>query len=190
MRLFVALKVPEPVRAEVGRRLDRVKPALPAARFVPADLLHLTLVFLGETDPALRPALEQSLAASFARHAPLALQLAGGGTFPAGKPARVAWVGVECDGGLGALQEAVAAATAEAIGRRVEKRPFHPHLTLARCRRPWLRRPAAAWAEAFGGAVGEAFRAEAGVLFESRLSSNGAIHEALATFPLAGGTGR
>ena len=95
MRLFVALEVPEPPRREVRRRVDAVRDRLPRGRWVDLDDLHLTLLFLGETAEGDVPALTAGLREAFARCPPLDLRLANGGTFPPGRPARVAWVGVE-----------------------------------------------------------------------------------------------
>ena len=186
MRLFVALPLPEAVRVPLARRAAELRPELPAARWVPASNLHLTLVFLGEIEPGRRPALERALAPCFAGTPPLGLRLSGGGCFPPRRPARVAWVGLEPAPALARLQPAVAAAVAGSLERPPESRPYHAHLTLARCRRPWPRRAVERWERAFAGPQGPAFEVEAGHLMLSRLGPGGARYESVAAFALGG----
>jgi 2'-5' RNA ligase len=112
VRLFVAVRPPAAVRAQLAAALGR-----------PVDRRwHLTLAFLGERPDA--APLAEALTAVGRRHAPLALGLAGGGTF--GR--RVLWTGLSGD--LSALT-ALAQDVRDALGV-VEERPFRPHLTLAR----------------------------------------------------------
>ena len=115
MRLFVALEIPEPVRREVRRRVAGLRERLPRARCVDPDVLHLTLLFLGEVAAERVAELAGRLGQAFAAHPALPLRLAGGGTFPAGRPARVAWIGVAGPPELAPLQAAVARAAREAL---------------------------------------------------------------------------
>jgi 2'-5' RNA ligase len=187
MRLFVALEVPEPVRREVRRRVAGLRDRLPRARWVSAEVMHLTLLFLGEVAPERVTALAGRLRQAFARYPALPLRLAGAGTFPAGRPARVAWVGVEAPPALAALAADAAAAAREAIDLpRSDGRPFRPHVTLARCPSPWPRGAAEKFAAAFPGEVGAPFIADQGVLVESRLSPQGPRYRDLEELPLAG----
>jgi 2'-5' RNA ligase len=185
VRLFVALEIPESARREVRRRCERLRGELPRARWVDPGLLHLTLAFLGEVDPARQEPLAVALRGAFAAHAALELGLEDAGGFPPGRPARVAWVGVRAASGLAPLQSAVAAAAAAAAGVAPEAREFHPHLTLARCDPPWGVEALERFRQAFAGPVGERFVASSGVLFESRLGAGGARHLVLGEFPLS-----
>jgi RNA 2',3'-cyclic 3'-phosphodiesterase len=186
VRLFVALEVPAAVRREVGRRMAGLRERLPRARWVDPEAIHLTLLFLGEVAAGRAPALAAALAAACAPHPPLALRLAGGGTFPPGRPARVAWVGLAAPADLAALQaDAVRAAVASA-GFEPEKRPYHPHVTLARCPLPWPRGAAEKFVAAFPAEVGPPWIAGRGVLMESKLSPRGSRYQVLADLPLAG----
>jgi 2'-5' RNA ligase len=184
LRLFVAFEVPAGVRREVARRVEAARRDLPTGRWVDAEKLHLTLLFLGETPEAEVPALAERLAPVFARRPPLPLRLAGGGTFPPRRPARVAWVGVEAPPELLPLQADVTGAAVAALGFTPEERPYHPHITLARCPSPWPRPAIERFTAAFAGPIGEPFTAGEGVLFESRLSPKGARYTPVATFPL------
>lgn len=217
MRLFVALELPEAVREEAGRRMSSRKGRLPHARWTHPDNLHLTLVFLGEVGEEELPALRRALAAAFAAHRPLTLKVADAGTFPpqeppAGKgdggagagpgrggrsrgrrsrPAKVAWVGIAVEEGIGrlrALQRSVDAACRQVLDLPPERRPYSPHLTLARPRKPWRHRAAADFVEAFHAPLGEPFRVEAGHLVRSELGAGpggGSRYSSIAAFPLA-----
>lgn len=202
MRAFVALELPEPVRREATRRTEAVRDRLPAARWVHRDALHLTLRFLGEIDPGKVPALSAALTPAFAAAPRLVLALHGGDCFPPGRPARVAWTGVRVaepavdagaeDAPLPALHARVEAASVAALGiepQTIEhqSRPFSPHVTLARCKRPWNRAEVETFAEALAGPVGEPFAVDHGSLIESRLSPEGSRYRTIETFPLGGG---
>ena len=76
MRLFVAFEIPEPVRREVRRRMAGPRERLPRARWVDPDVLHLTLLFLGEVAPERVAALAGRLGLAFAAHPALPLRLA------------------------------------------------------------------------------------------------------------------
>lgn len=192
MRLFVALEVPEGPRREAARRVEAARGALPPAHWVDLATLHLTLVFLGEVDGAHGSGpsgLAAGLARACAPHRPVELRLAGGGTFPPRRPARVAWMGIEAGRELAALQADVARAAGAALagsGYEPETRPYHPHVTLARCADPWPPAAAEAFAAAFAGPIGEPFAAARALLVESRLGAGGARHREAASFPLQG----
>lgn len=192
IRLFLAFDLPAEHREELRSRGKRLAAELPAARWVPAENLHLTLVFLGGTPTATVPALVAALEPAFGAARPLELTVSGGGTFPPGKAARVAWVGIDGpgvdDGGLQAVQRRVAGVVSETLDRPQEKKPFHPHVTLARPRRPWNRRSAERFAAAFEEPVGGPFTVAAGVLYESRLTPRGAVYSEVKRFRLGGGT--
>lgn len=186
MRLFVALEVPEPPRRDLRRRLEGLRDRLPRARWVDLENVHLTLLFLGWTAEAGVPALAAKLREAFARCPPLPLRLEGGGTFPPGRPARVAWVGVEGPAELLALQEDVTRAAVETLGFEPEKRAWHPHVTLARCPDPWRRDAIDKLRAALTGPIGPPFVADHGVLFESKLSPKGARYRPVEIFPMSG----
>jgi 2'-5' RNA ligase len=191
MRLFVALPVSEPVRREVRRRAAGLRERLPRARWVEPDLIHVTLLFLGEVEPGPAASLAAALGGACAPFPEMSLRLAGAGTFPAGRPARVAWVGVAAPAPLAGLQAAVVAAARATLGETREtapdQRPYRPHVTLARCPSPWPRGAAEKFVAAFPGEIGPPFAAGAVLLVESRLSPQGPRHRNLAELPLAGG---
>jgi 2'-5' RNA ligase len=186
MRLFVALDVPEVAKREVRRRLAAVRDRLPRAKWVDPDNLHVTLAFLGEVDAAKLPALSARLGAAFAPFEPMDLRLSSSGTFPPGRPARVAWIGVDAPREIAALHREVMAAAVETLGIEPEAREHRSHVTLARCSGAWRREAIEKLTHAFSGAIGPPFVADRGILYESRLSPSGARYRAVAEFPLSG----
>jgi 2'-5' RNA ligase len=135
-RTFIALDLSDAARVALQRDLRRLARTLPDVRFVnPADL-HLTLAFLGELD-------DEALAATIAlsevvarQTAPFHLALAGLGAFGPPNAPRVIWAGVGGETArLLALQRRLADALV-AQGFPREQRPYAPHLTLARLKRP------------------------------------------------------
>jgi 2'-5' RNA ligase len=187
VRLFVAIEIPEPVCREVKRRIAGLRDRLPRARWADPEALHLTLLFLGEVAAERVGELAEALRAAFAPLPPMALRLAGAGTFPPGRPARVAWIGIAGPRELAALQAGAAAAAAATVGYEPEDRPFRPHITLARCPSPWPRPAAEKFAAALPGEIGPPFTAGRGVLIESKLSPRGPRYRHVEELPLAGG---
>lgn len=129
-RLFIAVPLTEKAREKIAAAL----PPLPGRR-VPPQNWHFTLRFLGNTERERRDQLAEALRrARFGRTFSICFD--GLGAFPRAKRARIIWLGVT-DGAreLVSLAEAV-----ESAVRRsdfpAEKRPFKPHLTLARVEPP------------------------------------------------------
>jgi RNA 2',3'-cyclic 3'-phosphodiesterase len=185
LRLFVALELAEEVRQAMRRRLVKLH-QLAKARWVDPEKAHLTLCFLGATEERLLPELELALAPVFARHPPFRMRLHGGGTFPQGRPARVAWVAVRAPLVLQSLQRETAEACARVVGYEPERRPYHAHVTLARCNPPWPRRVVERFLLEVQGHWGEEVVVREGVLFESRLEPRGAHYLPRARFALEG----
>ena len=184
MRLFVALDLPAALVREVGRRAAEARRELPRARWAKPEALHLTLAFLGETDEADLPALHRYLRPAFAEVRPFGLRLEDAGTFPLRRPARVAWVGVQAPPALADLAQGVQQALAQAVDFAPDRRHFHAHLTVARCKKPWRRREVERFQRHFEGPLGDSFAITEGVLYESVLRPDGARYQALERYPL------
>ena len=182
MRLFLALELPRDVRDELERLQRGLRRDWQDWRWVRPAGIHLTLRFLGEVGRATDRDARAGWAASAAGVAPFRLRLGAIGRFPrTGRP-RVLWVGAEEPGGDGRLPELARRLEAQArrSGFPPEQRPFRPHLTLARARRPG--RPG--WDEAVGAAARIEWVAEELILFRSELHSSGARYTALDRYPL------
>lgn len=136
MRLFVAVDLPATVKDELGRVIERARPSMPDAKWVPRDNLHLTLSFLGEVAEERVDGIVEALRGAAGSLRPFTASLAGSGAFPTKRRARVLWIGLESDQDqLPALANAVAGAL-EPLGFPREARAWTAHLTLARLRTP------------------------------------------------------
>jgi 2'-5' RNA ligase len=187
LRLFLALEPSEAVRRRLAALQAELRrgDARDAVRWVAAENVHLTLHFLGAVPEERVAPLAAAARAAAADAVPFALEVAGAGSFPNARRARVVWAGV--GGDVGALARLVAALGERLapLGHVPEARPFSPHLTLGRSRDPrGAPGLAAALAHAGDGAPPAAWRVGEVVLFRSQLSPRGPRYEALARLPL------
>lgn len=140
MRLFIAVNFPPPVRdalyAATAPLRSSVTPG--AVTWVRGDALHLTLKFLGAPTSRGLDELQRTVADVAARGRPLTLHFAGVGAFPNLRRPRSVWAGLSHDGKLELLQHDIESACAM-LGYDVEGRPFRPHVTLGRIKRPLSR---------------------------------------------------
>jgi 2'-5' RNA ligase len=176
MRLFIAIELPEDAKKALGR----LQTDIPGARWVPAGQMHVTLSFLGEVDEA---GVERLVGELARIHLP-EFQLCFGGTgcFPDRRRPRVLWVGLEPNPQLNVLASRVREAGL-ACGILREEGAFSPHITLARIK------------EASSGVCDTflerhkkpglpSFRVREFILFQSRLTPQGAVHIPLRGFSL------
>jgi 2'-5' RNA ligase len=183
MRLFLAIDIPD-VRSSLSGLQSVLRSSWPGWRWVRPEGIHLTVRFLGEVETGLDAASREAWRAAAGAVRPFDIRLGRLGRFPKGGAARVLWVGIEEVGGGGrlpALAESVEQAAREA-GFEPEKRPFRPHLTLARARRG--ERPR--WAEGVEFERGKAVRVDHMILFSSQLHPAGARYTAIDRFNLEG----
>jgi 2'-5' RNA ligase len=178
LRLFVALALPP----AVADTLATLTEPLRGFAWVAPERLHLTLRFLGDVPARQIDSLVAAL--SSVRVAPFQLPLEGLGTFPPRGAPQVLWAGVGAGHPrLHQLRQQVDDSVLH-CGIAADLRRFTPHITLARCGGT---SPAAvrAWLHRHREWVGPAFRVEAFRLYASELRPGGAVHTAVAAFPLA-----
>ncbi|MYD53096.1 MAG: RNA 2',3'-cyclic phosphodiesterase [Chloroflexi bacterium] len=148
MRMFVEA-VLEPSTLDevwsVGRRMAG-DPAFPerSVRWVKREALHLTLRFLGETEPERLPDVKSALS-ELAGWGRVEVTLTAPGTFGGRRP-RVIKIGFAEDDGFHRLQRLRSHLDGELaeIGVETEPGTFRPHLTLGRVRRQATREELAA----------------------------------------------
>ena len=141
-RTFIALEMHPSMQRALGQTIERFAQALPTLRWVGAAGIHLTLAFLGELDDE-RLALAMEATQAAARNFPaFAYRLAAPGMFGSPQQPRVIWMGIE-DQPIGQLSGSPLQRLHHTLNRELErrgfeteKRPFSPHLTLARVRQP------------------------------------------------------
>ena len=187
VRVFVAVELPDPVKAEMGKLIAAVDALeLRGVRTVRAEGLHLTLRFLGDVDSDVVPSIISAMETAAAESAPFELTLAGTGAFPNTATPRTLWVGMKGDlDRLVTLQRGVQSALETAgFGRSGER--FSPHVTIARVRdrasRAQIGRITAALDEANPSPV--AFQVDSITLMRSTPQPGGSIFTHLHTAPL------
>ncbi|GAA1075258.1 RNA 2',3'-cyclic phosphodiesterase [Nocardiopsis composta] len=182
MRLFIAVDPPEDVLDEVQAAVAGVRRNGDGLRWSGRRDWHITLHFLGEVGERRRPGLEAAFAAEAARHGAPHIAVRGAGTFPGDDTrAVVLWAGVE--GGTAALGRLAGGLrrTARRCGERVERRPYVPHLTLARSRTPV---DLADTRTALAGLATPFWHVEEIHLMESRPGAGEDRYRTVATWPL------
>ena len=191
VRVFVALDLPAPAKEILRQTVEELVDVLPSGiRWVDPSGIHLTLKFLGDVDTGQVDDLLSAMewAASAFEGSTLPLSLSGLGVFPNAREPRVLWAGVEGDlEALGRLQTLVDQELSE-LGFARERRPFRPHLTLARVRDQVSQLERRRIGEAVGLArlAGKhGWEAQEIHLIRSTLTPNGAIYDSIGVIPLA-----
>lgn len=167
MRLFVAVRPPGVAVDHADGAVAPVRARHPDLRWVPAQRWHLTLAFYGEVPEGTVDGVRAMVERRVAGAGQLRLQLAGAGEFTR----RAVWLGLAGD---------VERLRALARSVTLERRPYRPHLTVARVRGGVDAGPAVA---ELAGYVGPAWTADAVHLVRSRLGPAPAYDD-IATWPL------
>ena len=102
-------------------------------KVVDPSSLHITLKFLGDTGESIVPQIVSLMESATSDTSPFPIHLNKAGTFGNKSKIRTVWIGISDDGYLsriaGRLDEELSTA-----GFERERRPFSPHLTIARAR--------------------------------------------------------
>ncbi len=188
MRTFVAIDLPEALQVALAHIQSKFRSTLPRSaesnddvRWTRPEGIHLTLKFLGETSSEQLEKVKQALEV-IERFEKFPVAVKGFGFFPDPRRPRVLWAGVEAPPPLAELAGRVEDAMRQ-LGFPRESRPYAPHLTLARFKlsrpHPELQSLVAHEADLSLGR----FEASDFYLFESKISSSGAVYRKVAQFP-------
>jgi len=130
MRLFVAICLTDEMKDSISETICDLRDAARRGRYTRRENLHLTLVFIGETDRVedILDVMEDAAEEAFEK--PFSLALSGAGAFR-GRGGDLHWVGVENTPELHRLAKALRAGLSGA-GFEIEKRRFTPHITIGR----------------------------------------------------------
>jgi 2'-5' RNA ligase len=199
MRTFIAIELPAAVKRSViecQRSLQRLldeEGVGSAFRWTPADNLHLTLRFLGETRDTQQRQMERALANIAAQSPAFSLALQAAGAFPNLRKPNILWLDFGGDlNVLAPLQRRVELAAQQA-GFAAEERAFTPHLTIARAQKSATPSIQALAGEALRtvtatpAPAGTAFAVAAFYLIRSDLHPSGSLYTPLTTFALRQG---
>lgn len=178
MRMFIAISLP----GETKERLHRLMKPLDGVRWQNPEQLHITLKFLGDTASGQVKELVKNL--NMVEQAPFPFAIKGLGYFPEGEQPRVIWTGIEDDSAFVKLHRSVENACKK-TGFSREKRPYRPHITLGKVKGASKDEITSFITRNKDVYIGD-IPAEEFILYESRLQSDGAVHEPSARFPLEG----
>ncbi|HKO63084.1 MAG TPA: RNA 2',3'-cyclic phosphodiesterase [Pyrinomonadaceae bacterium] len=137
-RVFCAIEIPEEVQEKLGAHISELRRALPEmqASWIRPENIHLTLKFLGEIPQTRVQPLSEATRRAASSSNPFTIRLEQTGSFPPHGPARVLWIGIgDHEGRLAHLHSRLEG-ECEKEGFEKEARRFHPHLTVARLRKP------------------------------------------------------
>jgi RNA 2',3'-cyclic 3'-phosphodiesterase len=183
VRLFIAIEIPEHIRASFASLLKEFRAIAPQVKWVRAENLHVTLKFLGETESMKLGALQNVLSAVRSPE-PVNLEFRGLGFFPNEKRPRVFWAGMEASANLKSLAADIDQ-VAHRIGFPLEERPFTPHLTLARFSLPGIPPKLLQVMKEKSSQPFGSLRAGEFHLIESKLKPSGAEYTTVQTFRFA-----
>jgi 2'-5' RNA ligase len=188
IRAFIAIDIPEDVRAAIAEAQARLKRAHLGVKVSWAKIgnVHLTLQFLGYVEEPVVPKISEALTVVAGQHEPFDLPVRGAGAFPDARRPRVLWAG--CSDEQGRLKTLARAVQVEMqqFGFEPEHREFSAHLTLGRIKIP---KPDDALTRALDSIKNQDFgtmRVEAIHLFESQLHPEGSIYSKLSSHGLKG----
>jgi 2'-5' RNA ligase len=184
LRLFIAVDIEQTLRRRIAAELPGLRSIAGGARWVRPELIHVTLVFLGEVDGGTAARVEERARAVAERHPPLVLRARGGGIYGKPRGPRVLWVGFEGDlAPLAEVQQDLARELAP-LGFAPEVRAFSPHLTLARARAPRGDPALSTCSAALAGMDWGESRVSELVVYRSEMGREGPRYTAVARLPL------
>jgi 2'-5' RNA ligase len=179
-RLFVAIDLPDATR----QMLANLDPRIHGVRWMEHEQMHLTLGFFGDVAEDVELKLREKLSAI--EFGAFFLPVNGVGAFSSKGAPKIIWIGVgKAHPHLFQIYKRVQEA-ALAVGIEPELRPWHPHITIARCRdvsAQALRKFLKSNAEFDAGMI----RVEALNLYSSKLTTSGPIHTRELTVHCSGG---
>ena len=180
-RLFIAADISEEARTAASGliALMRREFSVKGVSWSKPENLHITIKFLGDTEPERESRLIETLSEIAALTPPFRLQL----DKPELLGKRVISIAVRSDSPTVFSLEMAIDTACERLGFEREGRRFHPHLTLARIRQPENARELGqrflqTQIEPLGFEVREI------VLYESELGPGGSIYRKVSTFEL------
>lgn len=137
MRCFIAIDPGPLVKKNIYDFLNKMKlkDTLYDIKWVKPGNLHITLAFLGQMPCNKVPDLNNSLDEVIKRYKPFSVNLSGFGVFPNLNSPRVFWIGIDESPALINLKQDVNLVL-EKLGLDYDKKPFSPHLTLGRIKKP------------------------------------------------------
>ncbi len=180
MRTFLAIDLDDSILDALGDVRRQLDDSTAKIKWVASANQHVTMQFLGDVPDNVLADVCKSVAQAAGEVEPFEFDVQGVQCIPpADRQLRMIWAGiVDCDDGLGQLHKALETTLAE-LGFPPERRPFKPHLTLARVKyapdAEAIRQAAEGLADAYFGTQ----HAAELVAYTSMLTPDGPVYTAL-----------
>lgn len=173
MRVFVAIDLPAEVKGQVRECQKILSTSAARLAMVNPEMVHITLKFLGEVEPRMAERIASEL--ERIEYTPFSIVVSGVSGENRHRP-RVVWANV-MDGGECARLAGMVENALVHLGFEREKRPFVPHVTIARVKQ-YHNSLQEAIKRISGARLGEA-KVEGIALKQSTLRPEGAIYHDL-----------
>jgi 2'-5' RNA ligase len=185
IRSFLAFELPVEIREQIRVISKELKKTALPVRWVKADNIHLTILFLGSVDENVIGDIEKKVNVVVKGFSAFKTKLNAVGAFPHWKRPRVIWVGLNGDiERLANLRDELQEELKD-LGFMPEKRPFRPHLTLGRFKGPLDRNEDMKWiCDKYRDINSELYQLNELILYKSDLKPDGPVYTKMATWPL------
>lgn len=187
IRSFLAFDLPEEIKKIVKKVSGEVRQSGLNVRWVKAENIHLTVVFLGNIKTPDLDSIGEKVGYVCTEYRPFDIVVKGVGCFPNGRRPRVLWLGLDGDiERMSQFREDLQRSLRD-FGIKEEKRPFRAHLTLGRFRS--IGRMGSELEEILSNysAIESPVESLIGLqLFRSDLKPGGAVYTNLKSWPLSG----
>ena len=187
VRMFVAIEIAPKSALQIEKLMTVFASSGADIKWVESGQFHVTLKFLGDVEREDMASVCVAFQKSVADISPFEIRAMGAGAFPKIEVPRTVWVGVEDpSNSLNAAFNAVESAAVK-MGFVRENKPFVPHITLGRIRKPSpaLKGLSEKIAQYPRCDLGKTFVTHVDVL-SSELTRRGPIYAVLARCPLQG----
>ena len=185
IRSFLAFELPHDVRKKVAKISGEIKKTGLNAKWVKPANIHLTVIFMGNIDEEDIPGIISKIDNVACLYKNFDISLGGMGLFPDLRRPRIIWLGLDGETDrLSSLRNDLQKSL-ESFGIKQERRPFNPHLTLGRFRKPVKDRALLnKIIDEYGNIGGPEEKLCELVMFKSELKPGGAVYTRIHSWPL------
>jgi 2'-5' RNA ligase len=184
-RVFIALDISTEAREVCNMHIDRLRRAFPNVRvgWERPEKLHITLKFLGDTEPWELEKLISAMGEIAGRHASFRLKLSDTGRFPSRQRPRILWIGFIDNSDVLSELHADIEDVCRRQGFKEDGRRYWPHVTIGRIREP-MRASVLCDAHLRTAIEPVEFEIAEIAIYESKLQSSGSVYSVLSTVNL------